>query len=175
VTLPIAYRRSTAAETRANRAAFAALKARCQANPSPEMQALRSKKRGDDQRAKALVKLKRALRGVGILPFSALQATKIRPAEHDQLKAEVANRLAQLTPEERAAVNRNSHLLIACFRVDELRAIAAAAAVAAVWPTSNLRSRPASLMPLEPTQPVKALATPATPYYTPGKPRREAV
>jgi hypothetical protein len=122
-------RRSSAAERRQQRAEFQALKAECEAAPSHEMQTLRIKKRGDDQRAKAHDKLKTALAGRSIRPFSALQAARLRPAEHELLKDEVANRLAKLTAEERKAITRNQHLLLACFDTDQLRAVAAVQAL----------------------------------------------
>ena len=42
-------------------------------------------------------KLKAPLPGEAIRPFSALQAQKLRPAENDQLREEIANKLALLT------------------------------------------------------------------------------
>ena len=112
MTLPIAYRRSTAAERRANRAAFAALKARCQANPSPEIQKLRAKKRGDDHGAKAMKKLKRVLAGEAIRPFSALQLGTLKPDELMQLRAYSGGRYQALSQEQRDRLRANLYLLL---------------------------------------------------------------
>jgi hypothetical protein len=124
VTLPIAYRRSTAAERRANRAAFAALKARCQANPSPEIQKLSVKKRRDDHSAKAKKKLRAALAGKAIRPFSALQLGTLKPEELMQLRANSSGRYQQLTERQRQRLRDNLYLALVTLSDESYRALA---------------------------------------------------
>jgi hypothetical protein len=124
MTLPIEYRRSTAAERRANRSAFQILKAQVAGSQTAEKR--RVKARGDDNRARAQKKIKAALAGQPIRPFSELEAARIWPAEHAQLRQEVTNRLGGLTAEERKALTANQHLLLVCFDADQLRVVAGA-------------------------------------------------
>jgi hypothetical protein len=76
------------------------------------MQKLRAKKRGDDQRAKAKKKLKAALAGKPIRPFSALQLARLRPEELNQLRTRSAGRYQRLTPEERDRLRDNLFLAL---------------------------------------------------------------
>ena len=124
MTRPVPWRRSTAAERRRWRAEFRALKERVATDPSPETIKRRETWKAWANRERAQGKIARALAGVGIRPFSPAEAAKIKPGEHDLLRAEVANRLAQLSAEERKALTAGQHLLLACFTVEQLRAVA---------------------------------------------------
>jgi hypothetical protein len=123
VTLPLPHRRSTAAQRRQQRAEFQAIKAQVAGSQTAEKR--RVKARGDDNRARAQKKIKAALAGQPIRPFSALEAAKIRPAEHMLLKAEMNRRLGGLSVGQRKALNENRHLILVCFDADQLRAVCA--------------------------------------------------
>lgn len=110
MTAPAPWKRSTAKQRRANRERFRQLKAECAAKPSREILKRRAKGRRDADRARAQQKVKGALAGETIRPFSALEIARVRPAEHEHLREEVSNRLAALTAEERKGVNAAQHL-----------------------------------------------------------------
>lgn len=124
MTLPAAWKRSTAKQRRKQRAEFAALKARLDANPPPEILKHREKAIRDDERQRARRKVQAALSGRAINPFSAKELAKVKSTERDMLRAEVLNRLAQLTAEERKALAERQYLLLACFSNEDLKAIA---------------------------------------------------
>jgi hypothetical protein len=88
----------------------------------------RVKARGDDNRARAQKKIKAALAGQPIRPFSALEAAKIRPAEHTLLKAEMDRRLGGLSAGQRKALNENRHLILLCLDIAQVQAVAGAGA-----------------------------------------------
>jgi hypothetical protein len=122
MTLPIAYRRSTAAERRANRAAFQKLKAAVAA--SPETAKRKAKARGDDVRCKALQKMRAAIAGKTNAPFTALQLSKLKPDELAQLRTFSAGRFAALDADQRKRLSTNLYLLIATVPDDVYRAVA---------------------------------------------------
>ena len=125
MTRPAPWRRSTASQRRQQRAEFRELKARIAASPSPARVRARDAWKAWADRDRAQSKVKAALRGEAIRPFSPKEAAKLRPGEHDLLRAEMHNRLGQLTPEERKALTARQHLIFACFNVEQLRATAA--------------------------------------------------
>lgn len=122
MTRPAPWRRTTAAERRAQRAAFKDRKEQLAA--SPEMVKRRAKARSDNVRSKTLAKVKGAVAGEAVKPFSQLQVAKIRPAEHALLCAEVRHRLDQLTADQRRRLTANQHLILVAFSVEQMRAVA---------------------------------------------------
>lgn len=120
---PAPWRRSSAAQRRQHRAEFRALKERVAS--SSDTLKRQAKARADNVRAKALAKVKGALVGEAIRPFSMAQAVRIKPAEHEQLRAEVLRRLNQLSGDQRRALTANQHLILVTLTVDQMRAIAA--------------------------------------------------
>lgn len=124
MTRPVPWRRSTAAERRQQRAAFQALKQRCEAAPSPEIQKLRAKKRGDDVRRNALAKLRRAIAGKGAPPFTVKMIERLKEPELMQLRAYSGQRYTALDAEQRRRLSANLYLLIVTVPDDVYRAVA---------------------------------------------------
>jgi phage FluMu protein gp41 len=110
MTLPARWKRSTAAERRQQRAEFAALK--LVIVNSPEALAARTRKRGDDQRSKALRKMRAALAGKAKAPFTVPQLSRLRPEDLAKLRAYSAGRYSRLDAEQRAGLSRNLYLLL---------------------------------------------------------------
>jgi hypothetical protein len=126
MTRPAPWRRSTAAERRANRAAFAKLKAACEASPSPETQAYRAQNRRDDARKKVRHKLSKVLAGEGMLgSFTARELAVISPDELQQLRTFSGQRFMNLNAEQRDRLKANLYLLLVCFDDEQYHAIAA--------------------------------------------------
>lgn len=129
MTSPAPWKRTTAAERRQQRAEFKALKERVAAAPSAKTAAYQAHNRHSDLRGTARVKVRKALAGGAPEPFTAMQLSKVTPAELGMLKKEAANRMGQLTAEERAAFRQNSWLVVLSLTVEQLRAIAAQKAI----------------------------------------------
>jgi hypothetical protein len=122
MTRPAPWRRSTAAERRANRAAFAKLKAACETGPS--MQAYRARNRRSDYRTKARTKLRAMLAGKGVRPFSELQLAALRADEFEQLRVASGQRFLALSETEREALRRNLSLVLMTLPDDLYNALA---------------------------------------------------
>ena len=126
MTLPAPCRRSTAAERRANRAAFKALKDEVDAKrkASPQHARKRVSWRVYAERDRCQQKVQKALAGVAIRPFTPLEIPKIKPEELQMLRAEVGNRVEKLSAEQRETMRRNSWLLYLGYTPEMLAAIA---------------------------------------------------
>jgi hypothetical protein len=124
MTLPAPWRRSTAAERRANRAAFVALKAECAANPTPAMDKLRAKKRSDDVRQNAVLKMRRAIAGKGAPAFTVRMLARLKPDELMKLKAYSAGRFMALDADQRRRLSANLYVLLSTVPDDVYRAVA---------------------------------------------------
>ena len=126
MTMPAPWKRSTAAERRANRAAFKALKDEVEAKrkSSPQHARKRQNWRNYAERDRCQQKVQRALRGVPVHPFTVHELPKIRPEELAMLRAEVSLRVEKLTAEQRELMRRNSWLLYLSFTPEMLAAIA---------------------------------------------------
>lgn len=120
---PVSEPRSSFAERKAQREAFRQMKIEL-AN-SPEEQARRAKKQAGDMVTKARRKLRKALAGVAIEPFTMAQIGALNPVEMAQLEREARGRLGKLTEAERDTFKRNSWAALLSFSVPELKTIAA--------------------------------------------------
>lgn len=117
MTAPAAHKRTSAAERRANRAAFQELK---------EAQRIRNRPANlySDRRTKVRNKLRHLANGIASKhPFTADQLGVLRPAEFDMVDGFARARLAKLTEEERANLRRNLCLLIALPNASDFRAL----------------------------------------------------
>jgi hypothetical protein len=106
MTLPAPHKRSTAAERRANREAFKALK-------QAGLESRRAENRHSDYRHTVREKLQRIAKGErSLTPFSARQLSVLQPSEFAMVDGYARRRLANLTPEQRANVVKCLCLLL---------------------------------------------------------------
>ncbi len=102
MTRPAPWKRTTAAERRSYRAAYAQKKAEWQA--SPECAAYQAKNRHSDARTKARNKLKLAISGGRVRPFTPREIATLLAPEIEALKARATERKTGLTAEQFARV-----------------------------------------------------------------------
>jgi hypothetical protein len=111
MTRPVPWRRSTAAERRANRERFRQL--REQVDASPETAKRREQHRVNNRKWWARAKIKKLLRGEGTDPFGKESLRVLTAADVAKIEAGFRSRYNRLSADQKQRLLRNGFLVLA--------------------------------------------------------------